>query len=537
LSQWMNRGLSEKFNQRGWTVRVSAKLGLVGASAILAGCTVGPNYKRPTAATPVTWDVQDPWRESAPKDGIPKGQWWVVFHDDQLNSLEQQALNANQTIKVSLARLEQARATAAIQISTLFPTLGISPSSTTPSIERGQASNGRSVVGTSTTTPGGTGGTGTGGAGTGTGTTAAPVVNTAQNTFTIPFVAGYEVDIFGRRRRSIEAAEAAYQASAADLENVRLMVTSELAGDYFSLRELDSEIGILDRTVKALQRGLDLVNSRHEGGVASGLDVAQEETLLRNTQAQYELRHQARRNFQDAIAVLLGKPAPDFHLEPNELKGVEPPTLNAGIPSDVLERRPDIAEAEREMATANAQIGIAVSAYYPTLDLFATAGPQVSDITKIANLSSFFWAFGANISEEIFTGGARRAQVQYARAGFDASVANYRGVTLNAFREVQDDLNALDVFLRAQGVQQQAVDAARRTVDLSTSRYNGGLVSYLDVVTAQQNLLQYEQQLVSIQGQRLTTTVLLVKALGGGWDASSLEAIKVKARFKDIIAP
>jgi outer membrane protein, multidrug efflux system len=189
------------------------------------------------------------------------------------------------------------------------------------------------------------------------------------------------------------------------------------------------------------------------------------------------------------------------------------------------------------MASANAQIGVAKAAYYPTIDLFATGGPQATDITKLANLSSFFWAVGANVSEEIFTGGARRAQVQYAQAGFDANVANYRGVVLNAFREVQDDVTALGVFQTAQGMQQASVDAARRTVDLSTNRYNGGLVSYLDVVTAQQNLLTNEQQLVSIQGQRLTTSVLLVKALGGGWDASSLEAIKVKARFKDIIAP
>jgi len=492
-----------------------AVVALCSSAAFLAGCTVGPNYHRPTAPLPVTWDVQDPWRESAPKDAIPKGEWWDVFHDDQLNSLEKQAVGANQTIKVSLARVEQARATAAIQISTLFPTVGISPSSTTPSIERGQASSNRSSVAAGSPV-------------TGTGT---------QNSFAIPFVAGYELDLFGRRRRSIEAAEANYQASAADLENVRLMVTSELAGDYFSLRELDSEIAILNRTVEALQKGLDLVNSRHNGGVASGLDVAQEETLLRNTQTQAELRLQNRRQFEDAIAVLLGKTAPDFHLPSNDLKGIAPPTLNAGLPSDVLERRPDIAQAEREMAAANAQIGIAKAAYYPTIDLFATGGPQVTDIAKIANLSSFFWAIGANVSESIFTGGARRAQVQYAQAGFDANVANYRGIVLNAFREVQDDLTALNVFMRAQDMQQQSVDAARRTVDLSTNRYNGGLVSYLDVVTAQQNLLTNEQLLVNIQGQRLTTSVLLVKALGGGWDASSLEAIKVKARFKDILAP
>lgn len=486
---------------------------LFAAGLLLTGCTVGPNYHRPAAPVPATWDVQDPWRESAPKDAIPKGEWWAVFHDDELSGLEKQAQEANQTIKVSLARVEQARATAAIQISTLFPTLGLTPSSTTPTLERQQLSGNRPVSG---------------------GAVSGAV---QQNSSALPFVAGYEVDLFGRRRRSIESAEAAYQASAADLENVRLIVTSELAGDYFSLRELDSEIGILNRTVQALQKGFDLVNSRHNGGVASGLDVAQEETLLRTTQTQAQLRQQQRKNFEDAIAVLVGRPAPDFHLASKELNAAAPPPLNAGLPSDLLERRPDIAEAERQMAAANAQIGVAKAAYYPTINLFASAGPQVSDLSKIANLSSIFWAVGANVSEAIFTGGARRAQVQYAQAGFDANVANYRAVTLNAFREVQDDLTALAVFVQAQQTQQQAVNAAKRTLDISTNRYTGGLVSYLDVVTAQQNLLNNEQELVTIQGQRLTTSVLLVKALGGGWDASSLAAVKVKARFRDIISP
>jgi NodT family efflux transporter outer membrane factor (OMF) lipoprotein len=220
-----------------------------------------------------------------------------------------------------------------------------------------------------------------------------------------------------------------------------------------------------------------------------------------------------------------------------ELNAATPPPLNAGLPSDLLERRPDIAQAERAMASANAQIGVANAAYYPSINIFGSAGFQASDIAKLANASSFFWAVGANVAESIFTGGARRAQVQYTQAGFDANVASYRDTVLNAFREVQDDLTALEVFVRAQELQQQSVDAARRTLDISTSRYTGGLVSYLDVVTAQQNLLTNEQQLVSIQGQRLTTSVLLIKALGGGWDASSLEAVKVKARLKDIATP
>ena len=270
-------------------LNLSARIGVaaIAATAIVSGCTVGPNYHRPTAPAPATWDVQEPWRESAPKDALPKGQWWDVFHDDELASLEKQALDANQTIKVASARLEQARATAAVQISTLFPTVGLEPG-TTPTIERQRLSGNRPAAG-------------------------APISPTAvnQNSATIPFVVSYEVDLFGKRRRSIESAEAAYQASAADLENVRLVITAELAGDYFSLRELDSEIGILNRTVQALQKGLDLVNSRHNGGVASGLDVAQEETLLRNTQTQAQLRLQQRRQFEDAISVLVGKPAPN----------------------------------------------------------------------------------------------------------------------------------------------------------------------------------------------------------------------------------
>jgi outer membrane protein, multidrug efflux system len=357
-----------------------------------------------------------------------------------------------------------------------------------------------------------------------------------QNSYTIPFTVGYEVDLFGRRRRSIESAQASYQASAADLENIRLIITSEVAGDYFSLRQLDKQIGLLSRTVQTLDRGLDLVNSRYKGGVASGLDVAQEETLLDTTRTQLTLLKQQRKQFEDAIAVLLGKSAPDFHLSVRELDA-EPPALNAGLPSDLLERRPDIAEAERQMASANAQIGVAKAAYYPSLNLFANGGWQAADIAKIANVQSTFWSFGANIAESIFTGGARRAQVQFAQANYDATVAGYRQTVLQAFQEVQDDLTGLTIFDQAYQSQQQAVNASRRTLDIATSRYTGGLVSYLDVVSAQQNLLNNEQELAILQGQKLVTSVLLVKALGGGWDASSLAAIQVKSSPKDIIAP
>jgi outer membrane protein, multidrug efflux system len=485
--------------------KAALPLGLV---ALLTGCTVGPKYQRATAPVPAKWDLAEPWRESAPKDGVPKGEWWSVFQDSDLSALEKQALDANQTIKISVARFEQARASAAVQVAAQFPSLA-----TAPSAQRQRISGNRPP------------------------SSNFPVSRAvSQDNFTLPFAVSYEVDLFGRRRRSIETAQASYQASAADLENVRLVIAAELAGDYFTLRQTDTELGILTRTVENLRKGLQLVDSRHQGGLASGLDVAQEETLLDTTRTQLILLQQQRKQFEDAIAVLVGKPAPDFHVASRELRA-EPPALEAGLPSDLLERRPDIAESERQMAVANAQIGVAKAAYYPSLNLFGNGGWQAADIAKLANVESTFWALGANVAENIFTGGSRRAQLEFAKAGYEASVASYRQTVLTAFQEVQDDVNGLSVLDQAKQSQQLAVDAARRTLDLSTDRYAGGLVSYLDVVTAQQNLLTNEQEMAVIQGQRLVTSVLLVKALGGGWDASSLSAVQVKPKLKDVVAP
>jgi NodT family efflux transporter outer membrane factor (OMF) lipoprotein len=473
-----------------------------------AGCTVGPKYQRASVPVPAKWDVAEPWRESAPKDGVAKGEWWSVFQDEELNALEKQALDANQTIKIADAHLEQARASAALQVATQFPTFSAAPGAQRQRLSGNRPANSNFPV-------------------------RSPV---SQTNIVLPFTVGYEADLFGRRRRSIEAAQASYQATAADLENVRLVITAELAGDYFTLRQLDTELSILNRTVETLQKGLQLVDSRHQGGLASGLDVAEEETLLNTTRTQAVLLYQQRKQTEDAIAVLLGKPAPDFHF-PQKVLNAEPPALDAGLPSDLLERRPDIAEAERQMAVANAQIGIARAAYYPSLNLFANGGWQAADIAKLLNVQSTFWAVGANVAESIFTGGARRAQTQFAKAGYDASVAAYRDTVLNAFREVQDDVTGLTVLDQAIRSQQQAVDASRRTLDIATSRYVGGLVNYLDVVNAQQNLLNNEQELAVIRGQRLVTSVLLIKALGGGWDASSLAAAQVKPKLKDVVAP
>jgi NodT family efflux transporter outer membrane factor (OMF) lipoprotein len=477
-------------------------------AGVIAGCTVGPDYKKPAAAVPAKWDVQEPFREAAPKDAVPKTAWWTVFHDDELTGLETDLLASNETLKVALAHYRQARASAAVQNATLFPTFSVAPTAA-----RQRYSSNR-ATGTNIPLQG-------------------PVT---QNSWTIPFTVSYEVDLVGQRRRTIEAAQASLQANAADFENVRLILAAELAADYFSVRQLDTEIALLLRTVDTLQRGLELVNSRHKGGVASGLDVAQEETLLNQTRTQATLLRQQRKQFEDAIAVLTGRAAPDFHLAAREL-AAEPPNMDTSLPSDLLERRPDIAEAEREMGVANAQIGIAKAAYYPSLVLYGSGGWNSAKISQLFNAESGVWAIGATLAENIFSGGARRAQVQFSQAGYDATVASYRGTVLGAFQEVQDNVTGLEVLANAQQSQADAVAAARRQLDIANSRYVGGLVSYLDVVNAQQVLLSNEQQEAIIHGQRLVTSVLLVKALGGGWDAASLSAVQEKARFKDIVAP
>jgi outer membrane protein, multidrug efflux system len=490
---------------------MNRKMGGLGACVLgifLAGCTVGPNYKKPTAPVAATWDVQEPFREAEPKDAVPKTDWWTVFQDDQLNSLEADALAANQDLKVAQAHYQQARASAAVQNATLFPTLSVDPTAGR------QRYSGDRATGSSVPLTG-------------------PIT---QNSYVLPFTVSYEVDLFGKRRRTIEAAQASLQANAADLANVQLVLTAELAADYYTMRQNDTQIALLERTVDALEKGLQLVNSRHQGGLASGLDVAQEETLLETTRTQATLLRQQRKQFEDAIAVLTGKPAPGFHLESKELSA-EPPHIDTSLPSDLLERRPDIGEAEREMKVTNAQIGIAKAAYYPSIQLYGQGGWNSLGISQLLNAESGFWAIGSNVAEDIFTGGARRAQVNFSEAGYDASVATYRGTVLNAFREVQDNVTGLEVLYTAQQSQAAAVSAARRQLDIATSRYVGGLVNYLDVVSAQQNLLNNEQEAAIIQGQRLVTTVLLAKALGGGWDSASLAAVHVKAQFKDIVAP
>lgn len=473
----------------------------------LAGCAAGPKYQRASVPTPSAWSAEAPWRAAEPKDGIPKGNWWALFQDPVLENYEKQALDANQSIQLAVTRVEQARDLARVQVAGMFPTLNASG----VSAQRQRLSANRPAVGAT-----------------------APTSAITENNFEIPFQLNYEVDLFGRVRRNVEASNATYQGTAADFENVRLSITSELATDYFTLRELDAEIGDVQEALSYDEKGLSLVQNRHNGGLASGLDVAQQEAVLDAARAQLHLLQQQRATFEHAIATLIGTPAPTFHIAPATLSA-QLPAIPMGLPSDVLERRPDIAEAERQMAAQNAFIGVAESAFYPSIFLNGGGGVQSADIAKLITAPSTFWSLGVSAAEAVFSGGRIHAQVDYAKAGYQGSVANYRNIVLTAFQQVEDGLSGLTTLSEAAAAQQKAVEDSQRYLNIANDRYVGGLVTYLDVITAEQTLLTNQRLATQILGQRLVTSVFLVKALGGGWDRKDIDALQVRPAAKSIV--
>ncbi len=462
------------------------------AGLTLAGCTVGPKYQRPVAPAPQAWSSEGPWRPAAPKDSLPKGAWWDIYHDDQLNQYEQQLLAANQSLAAAHDRLNQARSLARVASAGLFPTM-----STDPSASGTRYSGNR---------PGST----------------APETPLTQSIYQVPFALNYEVDLFGRQRKTLEAANANLQSTAADLQNVQLVLTAELAADYFTLRELDAETQVVQDSISIEQKGLDLVNNRHEGGLASGLDLAQQKTLLDATTTQLYLVQQQRATFEHAIAVLTGNPAPTFKVQPAPLSSAPPP-VPLGVPSDLLERRPDVASAERTMAQQNAIVGVAQTAFYPQFTISGGGGFQSISIGSLLTAPSAFWAVGGDLLQPIFNGGRNRATLAATKSAYDESVANYRQSTLVAFQQVEDGLSSLNALSQAAASQGNAVNSARRSLELSNNRYVGGVASYLDVITAQVSLLNTQRLATQLLGQQMVTSVYLVKALGGGWDASALQ--------------
>jgi len=483
-----------------------------GAAVLLAvfltACTVGPKYQRPSAPTAPSWTTTGPWQAAAPRDSIPRGAWWEIFEDAELNRYEQQLLQQNQTLAASQARLEQARALARVATSLYFP-----QAATDPNVQRQRLSANRPVSGTT-----------------------APTSAVSQGVFSIPFAVSYEADVFGRVRRNLEAANASLQSSAADAQNVQLVLTAEMAGDYFSLREVDAEIAVVQQSVGYQQRGLELVENRHRGGVTSGLEVAQQAALLDSTKAQIALLQRQRSQFEHAIAVLTGVPPETFTLSTGTFNTALPP-IPPGVPSDVLERRPDIASAERVMALTNAQVGLARAAFFPRFTISGAAGLQSRDITSLFSVPSLVWAIGTDALQPVLTGGRNSANLAAARAGYDQSVANYRQTVLNAFQQVEDGLSSLNALSQASATQQAAVEDSRRALQIANNRYVGGLTTYLDVITAQATLLNNERLATQLLGQQLVTEVFLVKALGGGWDASALQNQTVRPAPRQVLQP
>ena len=467
-----------------------------------------PKYQKPEVNIPQNWQAPSPWREAAPKDALAKGKWWILFGDSELNEFEERALANNQTLKAAVARLAEARSFARIATSNYYPQLSAGPSA-----QRERLSGNRPLSGGSfATTP------------------------VTQSIFQIPFDLNYEVDLFGRVQRTVEAANATYQASAADLENVRLTIAAELAADFFQLRELDAEMEVVRKAIDYQQKGLQVVENRHTGGAASGLDVAQQQTILNASQAQLSLLQQQRDQFQHALAALQGLPASSF-VAPVRALVAEPPAVPMLLPSELLERRPDIAEAERNAAAANARIGVARAALFPSIGISGSAGLESISLTSLLNVSSTFWSLGISALQPILNGGRNRAAVENARMAYEESAANYRESALVAFQQVEDALSSLNALSSASASQQQAVEAASRALTLANARYSGGLVTYLDVITAQEQLLTNERLATQLRGQRLVSSVLLVKALGGGWDSASLAAVGIKPSLKQALQP
>lgn len=473
-----------------------ASLVAVGLATLLASCTVGPKYEKPAVpsapqyseAPPGSFQETGAWKAAKPSDSIIRGKWWELFGDTQLNGLEEQVEPANQSLKAAEANFQAARAAIQYNHSFLYPSL-----STGPNISSNRISGNNP-----------TGDTGY-----------------QYGNFVLPLSVSYDADLWGRIRHSINAAKEQYQASAADLENVKLELQTELAVDYFEARSLDADRQLLNDTVVAYVKAYQLTENRYEGGVASKVEVAQAQTQLQQTQAQDIDVGVARAQYQHAIAVLIGKPPESFALPPLPLKE-NPPAIPVGLPSQLLERRPDVASAERQVAAANEQIGIAKTAFFPDLVISATGGLQSGSIVDWFTWPSRYWSVGPQMLQTIFDAGQRRAQLQSARATYEANVANYRQTALTAFQEVEDNLASLRVLEQEAAQQHEATQSAENSLNLSMNRYKGGLVTYLEVITAQGIALANERAEVDILRRRMDASVELIKALGGGWDTSKL---------------
>jgi NodT family efflux transporter outer membrane factor (OMF) lipoprotein len=460
---------------------------------LLGGCSVGPKYSKPIAQTPPAYKENANWKPALPSDQAQKGNWWEIFQDSQLNALEDKINVSNQSLRAAVDRFREARDVLRETRSSLYPfvTASVSPSQI-------RQSQHKALFG--------------------------GISPVNYSDLTLAGDVSYEVDAWGAVRRSVQSSRALAQASAADLETISLSLHAELALDYLTLRGLDAQKQLFDTNVDAFDKALQLTENRFQGGVASREDVDLAATQLEQTRAEDIDITSARDQFEHAVAVLIGQPASSFSLDPAPLPAT-PPVPPPGLPSELLERRPDIAEAERRVASANEQIGIARAAFFPTITLGLVGGFESGQFPNWLTGPSALWSIGATAAETVFDAGRRRAVSDQAVATYDELVADYQQTVLTSFQQVEDSLSDLRVLDEEAKTQDAAVAAANRALDQSTNRYKGGLDTYLTVITAQNALLTNQRTAVTLLTRRLTSTVLLVKALGGGWDVSKLPAV------------
>ncbi|KVL29461.1 RND transporter [Burkholderia territorii] len=464
----------------------------VATAVLLAGCAVGPDYHRPDTSIPAAFkEAPAGWKVAQPADRADRGPWWTVYNDPQLDALIGKLNASNQTIAQSAAAYRQARALVAEARAAYFPTVGLT------------ASGSRSRTGrTSTSSSFGSS-------------------SSIGNSYSVGLDASWEPDLWGKVSRSVSAQRAGEAAAAADLANARLSQQALLAQTYFQLRTSDALQKLLDDTVKSYGESLRLTQNQYAQGVAARADVIQAQTQLQSAQAASIDNGVARAQYEHAIATLIGEPASTFSLPPNPL-AAEPPITPVDVPSALLERRPDIAAAERRAAAANEQIGVAIAAFFPTLTLSASGGFQSSVWSQLFTLPARFWTVGPQLAATLFDAGLRAAQTDAARATYDQDVAAYRLAVLSAFQDVEDNLASQRILAQEVDVQRQAVDSAEHALAIVTNQYKAGTVAYLNVLTAQTTAFTARQKLATIAGQRMVSSVGLVKALGGGWDASDM---------------
>lgn len=470
-------------------------LATFGVSWFMPGCAVGPDYERPTTSVPATYKSTNElgtWKEGRPLDNVPKGNWWAIFADPTLNALQRQGADENQDLKAAVARVDQARSVARVARSELMPALSLDPS-----IRRERFSPNQ--------TPGFGGLT--------------------ANQFTLPLDLSYEVDLWGRVRRGFEGARADAAGSVAAFHNVLLTLQADIAQNYFALRAVDAEMAVVEGTVALRKEQVALVRSRFEGGIGNDLDVARAETELAAAEAEAAALARQRAEVENALAILVGANPSTFRVARLTDKwSPQPPGIPAGLPADLLERRPDVAEAERQLAAANARIGVAKAAFFPVVRLTGAGGFLSGEVDNLFNWDSRVWSIGPSISLPIFAGGRNRANLERSRAVYDESIALYRQRILVAFGEVENSLAGVRHLSAQAAAQERAVANARRAASLAEERFRAGIVSYLEVVDANRAVLQTERGSAQLAGQRLASTVQLIKALGGGWTESLLAA-------------